>query len=186
MQHFWENESCRKMVLASLAAMIAFVVLGTRALEYAESSVQEIRNAYEVKVLELQSYERLLANRAKYGDSGDRLEVIEKEIAESRFVTAKTLSLAEAKFQELIDTLATKKGLNITSRKVLKTVEEADLKELRVAVSARAEIGTLSDFLNALDTQEQTMVIDSIEIKRIGDRDDRFFTFNAVIKAYSL
>lgn len=186
MQHFWENEACRKMVLASLAAMLAFVVLGTRALEYAESSVRETRDAYDVKVLELQSYERLLANRARFGDSGYRLEEIEKEIAETRFVTAKTLSLAEARFQELIDTLATKKGLNITSRKVLKTVEGADLKELRVAVSARTEIGTLNDFLNALDAQEQTMVIDSIEIKRVGDRDDRFFTFNAVIKAYTL
>lgn len=186
MQKFWKSETCRKMVLLSLAIALTFIVLGKQAFEHVESSTREIRDVYDVKALELQSYKRLLANRARYGDSIDRLERIEKEIVDTRFVTAQTLSLAEARFQELIDTLATKKGLSITSRKVLKTVESGELKELSVAISSRTEIGILNDFLNALDVQEQMMFVDSIEIKRLGDREDRFFTFNAVIKAYTL
>ena len=186
MQDFWKSETCRKMVLTSLAVTLALIVMGKKALEYSASATAAIREEFDVKVLELQSIERLLSNRSGYGDSNKQLEKLEKNITESRLVNAKTLSLAEARFQDMLDGLATKKGLNITSRKVLKTVETEDLKELHVAISARAEIGVINDFLNSLEVQEQAMFVESLEIKRVGEREERFYSFNAVIKAYSL
>ena len=186
MQDFWKRETCRKVILTSLAVTLALIVIGKRVLEYSNSTTVAIREEFDVKVLELQSIERLLANRASYGEFNEQLEKLEKSTVESRLVNAKTLSLAEARFQDMLDGLATNKGLNITSRKVLKTVETEDLKELHVAISARAEIGVINDFLNALEVQDQAMFVESLEIKRVGEREERFYSFNAVIKAYSL
>ena len=114
------------------------------------------------------------------------LEEAEQGIAGTRFLNAKTVSLAEVRFQELIDSLARENELGISSRKVLKATEIGDLKELRVSITARTEIGALNDFLFDLGEQETALFVESMEIKRLADPLDRYCTFNAVLKAYAL
>jgi hypothetical protein len=69
---------------------------------------------------------------------------------------------------------------------VLKAVDTGDLKEMRVAVSCRTEIGVLNDFLYDIATQDAAVFVESMDIKRLGDSEERFYNFNAVLKAYSL
>lgn len=186
MREFWHNETYRRMALIGVAALLFFIVGGVRSYEYNGSRKGELQQEYEIRLLELDRYRRILADREFYGASQARLRELEREVADSRFITARTASLAEVRFQDLVDTLATRNGLSISTRRVLKAVENEDLRELRLSVSARTEIGPLNDFLQDVESQQQAMFFESLEIKRLGDRDERLYTFNAVIKAYSL
>jgi hypothetical protein len=180
------NEALRRTLLLATALVLALVVVGRTIGDYRAAAVREMRDVYEMRELEYRKYARLLDNKERYLLLQAELDKAEQGIAGSRFFTAKTTSLAEVRFQERIDSLATESGLTINSRKVLKAVEIGDLKELRVAVSSRAEIGALNDFLGGLGGQGAAMFVESMEIKRFGDPTDRFLTFNAVLKAYAL
>lgn len=181
-----KNEMVRRRALVAVAVVLALVVVGRSLSGYRASAVRELRTAYEMKSLEYQRFSRLLANKDHYLRVRTELEEAEQGIAGTRFLNAKTVSLAEVRFQELIDSLARENELGISSRKVLKATEIGDLKELRVSITARTEIGALNDFLFDLGEQETALFVESMEIKRLADPLDRYCTFNAVLKAYAL
>jgi len=180
------NEASRRSLLLGTAVLLALIVAGRTLSDYRASAVREVRDVYDMRALEYGKYVRLLANKERYLRVQAELDKAEQGIAGSRFFSAKTTSLAEVRFQELIDSLARENGLNINSRKVLKATELGDLKELRVSVTSRAEIGALNDFLYDLGAQDTALFVESMEIKRFGDPTERFYSFNAVIKAYAL
>ncbi|KAF5057213.1 Type II secretion system (T2SS), protein M subtype b [anaerobic digester metagenome] len=186
MGKIWQNETYRRMALIGTAAVLLFIIGGVRSYEYTGNRQREIRDAYDMKLMELDRFRRILADRELYGASQARLQELERDVAGSRFITARTVSLAEVRFQDLVDSVATKTGLEISSRRVLKATEVEDMKELRLSVNSRTEIGPLNDFLHEIESQQQAMFFESLEIKRLGDRDERLYTFNAVIKAYTL
>ena len=183
---FWHNETYRRMALIGIAAVLLFIVGGVKSYEYNGNWQREIRDAYDMKLMELERYRRVLADRELYEASRTRLQELERSVAGSRFINARTLSLAEVRFQDMVDAVATRTGLAISSRRVLKATETDDLKELRLSITSRTEIGPLNDFLHEIESQEQAMFFESLEIKRLGDRDEKLYTFNAVIKAYTL
>lgn len=180
------NEAFRRKLLMGAALVLALMVVGRTIVDYRAAAVREIRDVYEMREIEYRKYSRLLANKERYLSLQAELNKAEQGIAGSRFFTAKTTSLAEVRFQELIDSLARENDLAINSRKVLKATEVGDLKELRVSVTSHTEIGALSDFLYDLGSQEAAVFVESMEIKRLGDPTDRFVTFNAVLKAFAL
>lgn len=186
MRKLWENEEYRRLGLIGLAVILAlFVGIKTLA-NYRSERIQELREIYDTKRLEYDKYAKLLANRDKYVKLQVELNKAEKDIVGTRFLSAKTTALAEVRFQDLLDSLAKKNDLSIISRRVLKAVEIGDLKELRVAISCRTEIGVLNNFLYDLGIQETAFFVDSLEIKRLADKEERFYNCNAVIKAYCL
>ena len=186
MDFILNNEAFRRTLLLGTALVLVLIVLGRTITDYRATAVQEIRDVYDMRELEYRKYARLVANKERYLMLQAELDKIEQGISGSRFFTAKTTSLAEVRFQELIDSLARENGLAINSRKVLKAMEAGGLKELRVSVTSRAEIGPLNDFLYDLGAQDAALFVESMEIKRFGDPTNRFFTFNAVLKAYAL
>ena len=186
MRELWQNETYRRIGLVGLAVLLALII-GVRTLvEYRATQLQSLRETYETKRLEYDKYARLLANRDKFLKLQAELGGVEKDIVGTRFLSAKTTALAEVRFQDLLDTLAKKNDLSIISRRVLKAVEIGELKELRVAINCRAELGVLTNFIYDLGIQDTAFFVDSFEIQRMGDKDERFYNFNAVIKAYSL
>jgi hypothetical protein len=182
----WHNEAYRRMILVGIAAVLLFIVGGVKSYEYTGELQRRHRDAYDMRLLELERYRRILADREFYGASRARLEDLQRAVSGSRFISARTLSLAEVRLQDLVDSVATRTGLSISSRRVLKATEAGDLKELRLSISSRTEIGPLNEFLHAIEAEEQAMFFESLEIKRLGDRDEKLYTFNAVIKAYTL
>lgn len=186
MRDLWNNETYRRVGLIGVAVLLA-VVIGVRSLaEYRTDRLNVLREEYDTKRLEYDKYAKLLANRDKYVKLQAELGNVEKDIVGTRFLSAKTIALAEVRFQDLLDSIAKKNGLSIISRRVLKATEVGELKELRVAINCRTEIGVLNNFLYDLGIQETAFFVDSLEIKRLGDKEERFYNFNAVIKAYSL
>ena len=181
-----KNETVRRWILGAVALVLALVVVGRGLSGYRASAVRELQNAYEMKALEYRRFSKLLANKDRYLRVRTELEEAAQGIGATRFLSAKTTSLAEVRFQELIDNLARENELGISSRKVLKATEVGDLKELRVSITARTEIGALNDFLFDLGDQETALFVESMEIKRLADPLDRYCTFNAVLKAYAL
>jgi hypothetical protein len=180
------NDAFRRSVLLGTALLLVLIVVGRMLSDYRASAVREIRDVYDMRELEYVKYARLLANKERYLQLQAELDKAGQGIAGSRFFSAKTTSLAEVRFQELLDSLASENGLTINSRKVLKATEIGDLKELRVSVSSRAEIGALNDFIYDLGVQDAALFVESMEIKRFGDPSERFYSFTAVIKAYAL
>lgn len=186
MRELWENEAYRRWGLIGLAITLALLVGLKSLVNYRSECIQELRETYATKRLEYDKYVKLLANRDKYIKLQVELDKAEKDIVGTRLLSAKTTALAEVRLQDLLDGLAKKNDLAIISRRVLKAVEIGELKELRVAISCRAEIGVLNNFFYDLGIQDAAFFVDSLEIKRLADKEERFYNCNAVIKAYSL
>lgn len=179
-------EQYRTAALVGVAVLLG-LTLGIRSIvEFRTSSIASLREKYETKVLEFEKYSKLMANRDRYVRSQAELDSAVKNIVSTQFISAKTTALAEVRFQDMLDTIAKKNDLTIISRKVLKAVEIGELKEMRVAITCRAEIGLINNFLYELSVQNTAIFVDSLEIKRLGDKDERYYNFNAVFKAYSL
>lgn len=187
MRQLWTNEASRRLILIALAVLLAVAVAGRSVIDYRAARVQELKDRYETKHMEYERYARLLANRDMYVKMQAELDNVEKGVVDTRFLTAQSIALAEVRFQDLVDAVARKNGLAIISRKMLKVVDTGDLKEMRVAISCRTEIGTLNDFLyDIISSKDAALFVESMDIKRLGDSEERFYNFNAVLKAYSL
>lgn len=186
MRRLWTNESSRRLLLITLAALLTVAVVVRSVVDYRTERMQELKDRYETKRMEYDRYARLLANRDMFVKMQAELDSVQKGVVGTRFLTAPSIALAEVRFQDLVDAVAKKNGLSIISRKMLKAVDTGDLKEMRVSISCRTEIGVLNDFLYDIAAQDAAMFVESMDIKRLGDSEERFYNFNAVLKAYSL
>lgn len=186
MRRLWNDESTRRLVLIGLALVLAVVVLARSVFNYRSVRVQELKERHEIKRMEYDRYARLLANRDQYVTLQAELDNAEKAVVGTRFFSAPSIALAEVRFQDLVNAVAKESALSIISLKTLKAVDSGDLKEMRLAISCRTEIGILNTFLYEISTQGAAVFVESLEVKRLADKEERFYTFNAVLKAYAL
>ena len=147
MRQLWTDEAFRRLALMALAGILAVAMAVRFVADYRAGRIQELRDRYEAKWMEYERYTRLLANRDMYVKMQADLDNVEKGVVGKRFFTAPSIALAEVRFQDLVNAVAKKNGLPIISLKTLKAVETGDLKEMRLAISCRTEIGVLNDFL---------------------------------------
>ncbi len=186
MRQLWTDEAFRRLALMALAGILAVAMAVRFVADYRAGRIQELRDRYEAKWMEYERYTRLLANRDMYVKMQADLDNVEKGVVGKRFFTAPSIALAEVRFQDLVNAVAKKNGLPIISLKTLKAVETGDLKEMRLAISCRTEIGVLNDFLYDISTQDAVVFVESMDIKRLGDSEERLYNFNAAFKAYAL
>jgi len=136
-------------------------------------SIQETNERLETQKKLLQKYYSVVNNKKQYETVLSNYEQYYAELQE-KFLSEKTEELASAKLQEIINNLATKNGLVVSSSTALKK-EVINKKPYLIALSINFEISDidntqkLQNFLYDIEyNKEKLLFLDNLRIKTLG------------------
>lgn len=172
----------RNLLLAVAAALFAVTAI-YYAWSWYSGYVGELRSEIELRQAQYEKLSRLAANRPHYEGLHEALTHFRDEIVSNRFITGRTLPLAEARFQNLVNQMGQDARINIRATKILPQTSRDNMTVLGVSINARAEIGAIRDFVLAVQRSPHSMWFEQLEIKQISSREDRYFYFDARLAA---
>lgn len=170
-------------MLIAVAVLLGFLLVARAVSGWYVGYQEELDLGIARKTAQYEKLLRLQDRSREYAQVSDSLDQFIQDMKEKRFIVAASPALAEVTFQNLIKELAAKSNINIRAVKAMPMTAEGDLSFLNLTINSRAEIGGIKDFLAALQNLEKHLYCRQVEIKRINNRENRFFYFNAKIAA---
>jgi len=173
----------RRKILLAVAVALLVITAATYAWSWYDGYMQELRTAIELRQAQYDKLARLAANRQSFEERHNALTGLRDEVVASRFVTGRTLPLAEARLQNMVSQMGQNARINVRAMKILPQSSREDMPVLGVSINARAEIGAIRDFILAVQQSPYTMWFDQLEIKQVSSREDRYYYFDARLSA---
>jgi hypothetical protein len=173
----------RKNVLLAVAAALLVITSVYYAWSWYDGYMQELRSAIELRQVQYDKLSRLAANREQYEKLHQALTGFRDTLVSQRFITGRTLPLAEARFQSMVTQMGQDARINIRATKILPKANRDNLTVLNLSINARGEIGAIRDFILAVQQSPLSMWFDQLEIKQISSREERYFYFDARLAA---
>ncbi len=173
----------RRNALLAIAAVLFAVTAVYYAWSWYDGYVRELRSDIELRQVQYDKLSRLAANRPHYESLHEALTRFRDEIVSNRFVTGRTLPLAEARLQSMVNQMGQDARINIRATKILPQTTRDSMTVLGVSINARAEIGAIRDFILAVQQSPYSMWFEQFEIKQISSREDRYYYFDARLAA---
>lgn len=175
--------SARQKTLLVVAGVLLAITAAYHAWSWYDGYVRELRSAIELRQVQYEKLSRLAANRPLYESRHDALKGFRDEYVSRRFVTGRTLPLAEARLQNMVNQMGQDSRINIRATKILPQSTREGLTVLGVSINARAEIGAIRDFILAVQGSPHSMWFEQLEIKQISSREERYYYFDARLAA---
>ena len=190
LQSIWaqgtESERLRRNVLILAALILLVAVLGRVAWNSYHSLHEQLKNRIDIKTLKYENQQRLLALGDEFTSFQQALKGFQDSTLQKKFIQGETPALAEVKFQNMINSVAKDTNVNILSVRMLPRKREGKLSRLNMGINCRAEITSITDFLERLKNEDTFIDFDKVEIKIVNRREERFFNFSAQMTALSL
>ena len=151
-------------------------------------SISETKERLETQKQLLKKYYSFIANKKQYETQLGDLEHYYAEY-QGKFLSEETEELASAKLQQIINNLATKNGLVVTSSTALKK-EIVNKKPYLIELSINFEISNLDNsqklqkFLYDIEyNDEKLLFLDNLKIKTLGLNIAKGVTISSTLKA---
>lgn len=173
----------RRNALLAVAAALFAITAAYYAWSWYDGYVQELRSSIDLRQVQYDKLSRLAANRGRYEELHKALTEFRGRLVSQRFITGRTLPLAEARFQNMVNQMGQDARINIRATKILPKTDRDNMTVLNLSINARGEIGAIRDFILAVQQSPQSMWFDQLEIKQISSREDRYFYFDARLAA---
>lgn len=146
---------------------------------------REIDQSLEVNMTRYNSLVRLIADAERYQEESRVLASFKMNYLEPGMIQAATPALAEAQFQDLINSLAQDSSLTVQSMRVLPRTQEDGITSLNMGINARGEIQSIKEFLFGVEYHDKFIFVDQLEVRIINQRERRFFNFNIQVTAWT-
>jgi len=174
----------RFMLIIGMLILLLVVIFRFGAGMY-KSYEQGIQSEIEVRLSDYDRMSRLIADERKYIDEHSALLLFEKEYIDSRLILAAMPSLAEARFQNMINDLAASAGLNVQSLRVMPRTSLGEVSGLTIGINCRGEIRSIKKFLEEILNHDKLIFVDQMELRIISKTEKRDFNFNAKLIAWT-
>ncbi len=174
-----------RILLAVLMGVLLLVVLVRSGLGIYHGYEQSMQNEIEAQMNRYNNMSRIMADAENYQQEHNTLVQFERDYIDDRLIHASSLSLAEAQFQNLINELAGESNLDVRSVRILSRTTHGDITNLKIGINCRGQIEAIKNFLHKASNHEKFIFIDEMEIRIISQREQRFFSFNAQLIAWT-
>jgi hypothetical protein len=179
MQEFISRALDRKKILIMVAACLAVFIAFRALYQLYENYSQSLQTRVETLQLKYENLQRLMKNRDPLSKLNTSLKSFHASLAQNSFIPGSTSSLAQAQFQKIVKEMAEQNNINIRVTKMLDMSDFNQYKLVRMQISARSEIGSINNFIQSLRSNPRYVFIQELEIKRINNRENRFYYINA-------
>lgn len=183
MQNVFTNPARRMQLLLGISLLLALALLVSFAWTAITGYRQDIDQRLEIRSLEYRNLRQLIAGRDEYARQVQEVLTMEDRLVRERLVKAASPPLSEAMLQNIINDLAGETGVNVASMRMLPRVDRDGILLMRLAISARADISAVKNFVLAVETNPRLIFFDELEIRQISQNERRFYHFNAHLAA---
>jgi formaldehyde-activating enzyme involved in methanogenesis len=144
---------------------------------------QNLEEQIELKTVQLENQRRIVEQSESYRRTNQELKDLREEIVSTKLLQGDTPALAEAKLQNMVNSIAKDTQVNVLSMRMLPRKKENIFTILQIGINGRAEIDSIQDFLIQIEQEERFMYVSELEIKIVNRREERYFNFSAQITA---
>lgn len=180
-----QESPARQRVLLSIAVVLALAVIFNLAWRGFTAKMGSIDQQIALKELKYEKFSRILAQGGKYKKLNASLKKFQENLEDNNFIRYETPSLSEVHFQNLIKKMASESKVDIKTTKVLPRTTRNGLNLIKIRITARAEIGSIIDFMLKVQKNDKYIFFREFQIQKISRREARFYNFNAVLVAIS-
>ena len=177
-----DHPGSRKILLA-MAGMLLLLVVVQFGWNKFRSLEQSLEEQIDLKTVQFEKQKRIVKQSDAYRQTNQELKELRKEVVSTKLLQGDTPALAEAKLQNLINTLAKDTQVNILSMRMLPRKKENTITNLQIGINGRAEIDAIQEFLTMIEQDERFMYVSELEIKIVNRREERYFNLSAQITA---
>ncbi|HMB31012.1 MAG TPA: type II secretion system protein GspM [Desulfohalobiaceae bacterium] len=174
-----------RILLFGFAGLLFVIVVFRTAWNVYWQYSKEFQHQIELKQIQYERLARILEKKGQYASMNKALRGYKEELVSKRFVQGETQTLAEAKFQNIVNGLANETEINILSMRVLPSKRYDNLQSLRLGINCRAEIGAINEFIVKIYENKRFIFFDQLEIKIVHRREHRYYNFNAELSAWT-
>jgi type II secretory pathway component PulM len=177
-----EHNRSRKILFAVAGILFLLVVFqfGWNRFTAMEQNLEE---QIELKTVQLENQRRIVEQSESYRRTNQELKDLREEIVSTKLLQGDTPALAEAKLQNMVNSIAKDTQVNVLSMRMLPRKKENIFTILQIGINGRAEIDSIQDFLIQIEQEERFMYVSELEIKIVNRREERYFNFSAQITA---
>ncbi|WP_045221779.1 GspMb/PilO family protein [Desulfonatronum thioautotrophicum] len=173
-----------------LLLVVCLVLSVLASLHYASSRWRDVKasleQSLEMKMLEHERFSRNLADAETFEKMYAELHSVREELITSRMVKALTPPLSEAMFQHIVNEWAEESGVSILSMRTLPRLEQEGFSRMRMAVTTRAEIGAIQEFMELVRQSPRFVFFEEVEIRQISAQERRYYYFNAQLVSWTM
>jgi len=162
-------------LLIPVAIFLFIIVVGKLVFNAWSEKVSYYDDRIELRELQLNKYARISKNSEQYASINRALLKLQGNVQKQYLFHAGTEALAQAKFQSLIKKIAKANSIDIRSTKNIVVHQKDDLNLLRLRIDAKAEIGSIRDFLLDLRDEKHYIMVSDLRIRTINSREDRYY-----------
>jgi hypothetical protein len=174
----------RNLLIGIAVVLLGIVVIKIAWNMYGQYN-RELQNEIELKQMQYDRLVRILEKKDEYTKMNKALHGYKREFVKKRFVQGETQTLAEAKFQNIVNGLAQETEVNILSMRMLPSQNHDGLRSIRLGINCRAEIGAVTNFVVRIYEDPRFIFFDQLEVKIVHRRENRFYNFNAELSAWT-
>jgi len=168
-----------RQLLIPVAVLLLILVAGRWVYGQWNEKLESVNERIQLRELQLNKYTRITQNSEKYAAVNRALLNLQDEIQKKRLFHSTTEALSQAKFQNVVKRLAKKNGIDIRSTKIISARREEDLTLLRLRIDAKAEVGSIRDFILDLQAENHYIFITDLVIRTISLRELRYYYLTA-------
>ncbi|TVQ97004.1 MAG: hypothetical protein EA399_14640 [Desulfovibrionales bacterium] len=173
----------RKRVLLAITALLGITLFASFLWSAVTEYDRKLDQRLEIRSMEYRNLQQLISSEDHFADQAEYLQAFLERLTRDHLVRAASPPLSEAMFQNIVNDLTSAHQVDVVSMRMMPRSDRDGVVLLRLAITARADINAIRDFLLAVENNPRMLFFEELEIRQISQNERRFYHFNAHLAA---